>query len=81
MGYSGAFHPAAAGLASRNRSALHPAMGRKDSPTTCPRCGDALMRVHRRFVDRLWSLLQPVRRYRCDNPGCGWVGNLLAPRR
>ncbi len=56
-------------------------MSRKDAPTTCPRCGDALTRVHRRFVDRLWSLLRPVRRYRCDNPGCGWVGNLPAPRR
>jgi len=42
--------------------------------THCPRCGGGLQRVHRRFFDRVISIFVPVRRYRCPNRGCGWMG-------
>jgi len=40
----------------------------------CPECGGSLHRVHRHGLDRLVNLLVPVRRYRCDNRECRWVG-------
>ncbi|GIX28408.1 MAG: hypothetical protein KatS3mg123_2289 [Burkholderiales bacterium] len=46
----------------------------------CPYCGGPLERIRRRPVDRLLSLLYPVRRYRCFNPACRWEG-LLRRRR
>ena len=42
----------------------------------CPACGGSLIREHRRIVDRLQSLVTPLKRYRCDNFGCQWVGNI-----
>jgi hypothetical protein len=38
--------------------------------------------VRRRLIDRLVSLLTPVRRYRCHAKGwgCGWEGNLRVKR-
>jgi hypothetical protein len=42
--------------------------------THCPRCGEGLQRVHRRFPDRVISIFVPVRRYRCSNRNCGWMG-------
>jgi hypothetical protein len=40
----------------------------------CPTCGGELYRVHRRFVDRLFS---PGRlRFQCESRVCRWVGNL-----
>jgi hypothetical protein len=51
----------------------------------CPQCrssgssGD-LVRVHRRFIDRVISLLRPLRRYRCRTMDCDWEGNLPARR-
>jgi hypothetical protein len=40
----------------------------------CPKCGGALRRVHRRFVDRLFS---PGRyRFQCESWECYWIGNL-----
>lgn len=51
------------------------------STLACPLCGGSLQRVRRRLADRLWSLIRPVRRYRCDNPACGWVGNIARKRR
>jgi hypothetical protein len=43
----------------------------------CPRCGNTgLLRIHRRLLDRLLSLVRPVYRFRCANPGCAWEGNL-----
>lgn len=41
----------------------------------CSRCGGGLIRVHRRMVDRLWSVLVPVRRFRCSRMHCGREGN------
>ena len=46
---------------------------------SCPQCGDTVLRVHRRVVDRLFSLFHPVHRYQCTSLECGWQGNL--PRR
>jgi hypothetical protein len=40
----------------------------------CPVCGGDLRRHHRRWSDRLLSLLVPVGRYRCRNKECGWEG-------
>lgn len=39
-------------------------------------CNSETMRQPRRWRDRLRSLWQPVRRYRCLNPACGWSGLL-----
>jgi hypothetical protein len=37
-----------------------------------------LDRVQRRIVDRVWSWISPLRRYRCRMKGwsCNWEGNL-----
>jgi hypothetical protein len=42
----------------------------------CPKCGDALIRVHRRPLDRLQSVVLPVRRFRCAGFQCQHEGNL-----
>ncbi|MEO8544924.1 MAG: hypothetical protein ABJA49_06740 [Betaproteobacteria bacterium] len=34
------------------------------------------MRERRRLVDRLHSLFRPIRRYRCEDFACQWVGNI-----
>ncbi|WP_211162942.1 hypothetical protein [Aromatoleum diolicum] len=47
---------------------------------SCPRCNGSVYRVPRRFVDLLVSALMPVHRYRCDEMGCNWEGNLRATR-
>jgi len=54
---------------------------RSSKSPTCPRCGETVHRIHRRFVDHIASLLRPVRRYRCENPACQWEGNLRWDRR
>lgn len=45
----------------------------------CPMCQGTLVRTPRRMVDRLWSLVQPLERYRCERFVCQWVGNLVKP--
>lgn len=42
----------------------------------CPRCGGYVIRVPRRLVDRMVSLLLPRQRYSCQAAGCHWEGNL-----
>ena len=42
----------------------------------CPQCGDLVLRIHRRVIDRLYSLYRPVYRYQCTSLECGWQGNL-----
>lgn len=44
----------------------------------CPKCSGLVIRQRRRFMDRLVSLITPVRRYRCLSKGwgCDWEGNL-----
>lgn len=46
----------------------------------CPRCKGAVYRIPRRFVDLLLSVFVPVHRYRCDEMGCTWEGNLRTTR-
>lgn len=46
----------------------------------CPRCSGPVYRIPRRFVDLLLSAVVPVHRYRCDEMGCNWEGNLRATR-
>ena len=41
----------------------------------CPACGGPAVRVARRLVDRLHSVIRPVQRYQCRAADCGWVGN------
>jgi hypothetical protein len=43
---------------------------------TCPQCGQSLIRIRRRFIDRLTSIVQPVHRFRCRNHTCQWQGNI-----
>lgn len=43
---------------------------------TCPQCRGNLIRRPRRPIDRLYSLLTPVQRYRCDRFSCRWIGNI-----
>jgi len=44
----------------------------------CPKCHGPVDRVRRRLIDRLVSMIRPVKRYRCHDMGrdCDWVGNL-----
>jgi hypothetical protein len=42
----------------------------------CPHCGGVVYRTSRRAIDRLLSLIAPVRRYHCMSLECTWVGNL-----
>jgi hypothetical protein len=48
----------------------------------CPRCGGKAMRVRRLAEDRVASVANPMRRYRCTVPGCGWEDAIaIAPGR
>lgn len=48
----------------------------------CPLCSSPLIRIRRRFSDRLLSLIAPVQRYRCsarkEDLSCTWEGIILA---
>ncbi len=47
------------------------------SRSGCPVCTEKyLMRIRRRFIDRIFSPIFPVHRYRCHNYPCGWEGNI-----
>lgn len=46
------------------------------SEPCCPRCGGTVGRVPRRWMERLRSLVSPVRRYRCRSLVCQWSGTL-----
>ena len=48
----------------------------QQSSKRCPCCGGSVFRRSRRGIDRLTSLIRPVRRYQCVSLECGWVGNL-----
>lgn len=43
---------------------------------TCPRCNSGVVRIRRRYIDRLVNIVHPVRRYRCGSCLCSWEGNL-----
>jgi len=42
----------------------------------CPRCNSGVVRIPRRFIDRLINIVYPVYRYRCQSFLCSWEGNL-----
>jgi hypothetical protein len=42
----------------------------------CPDCGGNVIRIQRRWQDRLLSLFKAIRRGRCEQFGCGWEGRL-----
>ncbi|MBI3430960.1 MAG: hypothetical protein HY018_01955 [Hydrogenophilales bacterium] len=47
----------------------------------CPICGQSgLIRIRRRFIDRILNLFVRQRRFRCTQPGCQWQGNLRRKR-
>jgi hypothetical protein len=49
----------------------------------CPQCGGSAIRIKRRMRDRLISLFHEVHRFRCEQLGCCWEGNLrveMTPR-
>jgi hypothetical protein len=49
----------------------------RDETQCCPRCGGSAIRIKRRSVDRLVSVLfGTVHRYHCEQFGCSWEGNL-----
>jgi len=50
------------------------------SQVKCPLCEWKLIRLRRRPVDRLWSLVHPLKRYRCENFRCQWMGNIATTR-
>ncbi|HET9977240.1 MAG TPA: hypothetical protein VFQ20_07385 [Burkholderiaceae bacterium] len=64
------------------RSALAGDQGRAAAPArvSCPRCGGPVDRIARRGLDRLVSLVVPLRRYRCGSDACAWEGALRASR-
>ena len=42
----------------------------------CPDCGEPIVRVSRRAVDRLQSLVSPVWRFCCSDPDCSWTATI-----
>lgn len=56
------------------------AMGAELGLPMCPRCLGGLNRVPRGSLDRLISLVVPVRRYRCRALACAWEGRLRNSR-
>ena len=42
----------------------------------CPKCDCRAFRITRRFIDRVVSVVLPVRRYQCESPDCRWEGNI-----
>ncbi len=44
----------------------------------CPKCRGRLFRTWRRPIDRLTSLVVPVKRFRCEYFACQWEGNFPA---
>lgn len=42
----------------------------------CPHCGGRVYKIRRRAIDRIFSLVLDIRRFRCPSSECAWVGNL-----
>lgn len=40
----------------------------------CPKCSGELIRIYRSTLERAVSLVYPMRRFRCNNPECGFEG-------
>lgn len=63
-----------------HRRRMDPA-AQTDHELVCPRCKGPIYRTHRRLVDRVISVIVPVRRYRCFSVRCQWEGNIHQRRR
>ena len=52
--------------------------GKRWAIEACPKCSGSIMRVHRKWFDRVLgaTFLPEARRYRCTDPHCGWTGLL-----
>jgi hypothetical protein len=48
----------------------------KSTAVVCPQCKSRAFRISRRFIDRVISVILPVRRYQCESTKCRWEGNL-----
>ncbi|MHB0973588.1 MAG: hypothetical protein ACYC0P_05010 [Thiobacillus sp.] len=60
----------------RNRGHAAPRAAGSDA-YACPACGQhGLIRIRRRFIDRILNVFIRQRRFRCTQPGCQWQGNL-----
>jgi hypothetical protein len=46
----------------------------------CPRCSGGVVRIRRRALDKLMSVVSPRQRFRCAVFGCGWEGTLRVKR-
>ena len=53
---------------------------RMENEPRCPKCGAVLIRIPRRFADRVVSLVKPLVRLACRGLGCGWEGTVSAKR-
>ncbi len=53
---------------------------KSDGGYCCPHCQGTVVRIRRRVVDRLISVVSPRQRFRCAAFGCGWEGTLRAKR-
>lgn len=51
------------------------------SQCRCPKCGGTAYRVPRRFIDKVLTLGRPVKRFRCREDQCDWVGNVPTAER
>lgn len=73
-------HPTANTYAPENSVEAAPNDASPDA-YTCPICGQlGLVRIRRRFIDRVLNLFVRQRRFRCTQPGCQWQGNLRRKR-
>src|SRR5450631_1792585 len=63
-----------------SRSGYREREGRVASAPACPRCNGKVKKIHRRWPDRLLSVVHSVRRYRCRSEACGWQGLRATPR-
>ena len=57
-------------------SAARPPVTTRPGRPVCPECHSSLIRVRRRFIDRVLSFFYPVHRYHCRSFVCNWEGNL-----
>lgn len=46
----------------------------------CPRCSGRTFRTARRPIDRFFSGITPVQRFRCESFRCQWEGNVRVSR-
>ena len=42
----------------------------------CPDCRAPIERIRRRRIDRVRSLITPVWRFACSDPGCHWTATI-----